>query len=94
MRQALDRKGFSYVYKYQLATQVEEIAISSASTTISCIPVCCAQQERRRTAKKSNPEKQPARRKRQQSINKAERPLTDADHTVGAVVAPKKFVSR
>jgi hypothetical protein len=37
--------GFSYVYKYLLVPQVELIAISSASTTSICIPVCCAQQE-------------------------------------------------
>ena len=44
-RQALDRQ-FSYVYKYQLVTQVEQIESSSASITISCIPVCCAQQRK------------------------------------------------
>ena len=37
--------GFSYVYKYLLVPQVESIAISSASTTGICIPVCCAQQK-------------------------------------------------
>ena len=36
--------GFSYVYKYLLVPKVEYIAISSASTTSICIPVCCAQQ--------------------------------------------------
>jgi 3-hydroxyacyl-CoA dehydrogenase len=53
--------------------------------------------ERRRTAKRKEAEKQPARRKRQQSISKAERLLTDADHVVEAVeqlVALKRFVSR
>ena len=32
------------MYKYLLVPKVEYIAISSASTTSICIPVCCAQQ--------------------------------------------------